>query len=35
MPAALEALTETERAAFLDSLAKIIAALERQLAGER
>ena len=28
---ALEALTETERAAFLDSLAKIIAALERRL----
>ena len=32
---ALEALTETERAAFLDGLAKIIAALERQLAGEQ
>jgi DNA-binding MarR family transcriptional regulator len=31
----LEALTPAERAAYLDSLAKIIAALERRLADER
>ena len=31
---ALEALTQAERTAYLDSLAKIIAALERRLSGE-
>jgi MarR family transcriptional regulator for hemolysin len=32
---ALDALTQAERAAYLDSLAKIIAALERRLADEK